>query len=177
MLFEHSVTVQRAPADVYAFLADVQLYATTPGSPVAAMEKIPPGPTQVATRWREVIKLGLGMRMTIVSEVVAIDPDRRLSEKWHGGNMQGELTYRIDVEPAGTVLRMTKTLQAVGWLRPFQRLIDWILLPKELARLEEIARLLEAGGDRGITAPRREDQAVDHPVKASITEATSSMTG
>jgi hypothetical protein len=156
MQFDHSVTIRRSPADIFAFLADVHLYATPPGSPVAAMDKIPAGPTGVGTRWREVIKLGLRMRMTVWSEVTACEPGRLLAETWSGGNMRGTLTYRIEVTPAGTGLHQSKSLEAVGWLRPFQRMIDRILPPKELARLEEIARLLDAGEDRGITAPAAE---------------------
>lgn len=153
LLFDHSVTIRRSPSDVFALLADVQRYATPPGSPVAAMDKIPAGPTRVGTRWREVIKLGLGMRMTIWSEVTDLEPEQLLGETWSGGSMRGALTYRIEPAGAGTVLRQTKSLEAMGWLRPFQRIIDRILTPKELTRLEEIARMLEAGEDRGITAP------------------------
>lgn len=153
MHFDHAVTIHRSPSDIFALLADVHLYATPPGSPVAEMEKIPAGPTRVGTRWREVIKLGMGLRMTIWSEVDALEPDRLLSETWSGGNMRGILVYRIEESVAGTSLRETKTLEAVGWLRPFRRLIDRMLLPREYARLEEIAAMLDAGQDRGITAP------------------------
>lgn len=152
MQFDSSVTVRRAAADVFALLADVQRYATGPGSPVAAMDKVPEGPTAVGTRWREVIKLGPGMRMTIWSEVTECEPDHLLAEQWSGGGMRGTLKYRIEEEVAGTVLRQTKSMEAIGWLRPLQRVIDRMLAPREQARLEEIARMLERGEDRGVTA-------------------------
>lgn len=67
MDYDLSVTICRPPDVVYATLADIQRYVQ-PGSPVPEMEKIPPGPTTVGTRWREVIRLAPFLTMTIWSE-------------------------------------------------------------------------------------------------------------
>ena len=61
--FDESVQIARSSADVFAKLADIQVGAGALGSPVVTMEKLPAEPTQVGTRWREVVRLAPGPRM------------------------------------------------------------------------------------------------------------------
>jgi hypothetical protein len=102
MEFDASVRITRSTAEVFAKLADIQESVQPPESPVAAMEKIPPGPTAVGTRWREVVRLGPWFRMTRWSEVTAIEPGKMLAERFWGGSMRGTLVYtRVARERAG----------------------------------------------------------------------------
>ncbi len=117
--FDGSVRIERSAQDVFALLADVQDFATVPGSPVAVMEKTPQGPTAVGTRWREVVRLGLGRTLTMWSEVTAIEPGRLLVLRLWGGNMRGDLVYTLTPCDTHTVLRQQETLVTSGVLRPF----------------------------------------------------------
>lgn len=144
--FDESVRIARAPTDVFAMLVDVQEWATPPGSPIVAMEKIPPGDTTVGTRWREVVRLGRRRTMTMWSEVTAIEPERLLAARFWGGSMRGTLTYTIRPDNGDAVLRQQESLTAVGWLRPFGWLVGRILTPRLHERLLHIRDELEARG-------------------------------
>jgi hypothetical protein len=82
--FDDSIEINASRGEVFALLADVQRGATGPGSPVLAMEMNPPGETAVGTRWREVIRLGPGLRMTKGSQATAVEPDRLLALRFWG---------------------------------------------------------------------------------------------
>lgn len=43
MDFDESVRIRCRPEDVMALVSDIQRWAVGPGSPVAAMDKLPPG--------------------------------------------------------------------------------------------------------------------------------------
>jgi hypothetical protein len=132
-----SVAVGRPPHVVYAVLADIQLYVQ-PGSPVPEMEKIPPGPTAIGTRWREVVRLGPFLAMTIWSEVTALEPDRRIEERFRGPGFIGRLVYTIGASEGGCVLRQQQTITPRGLLRLAGGAMDRMFGRRVSARLESI---------------------------------------
>ncbi len=144
MQYDESVVIARSPSEVFAFLADVQEHAVGPGSPVAEMEKIPPGPTGVGTRWREVVRLGHRFRMTMWGEVTALVPERLLALRFWGGSMRGTLVYTVRPDDGHAVLRQQESMQTVGWLRPFGWVVGRALLPRLHERLLSIRDQLEA---------------------------------
>jgi len=146
MEFDESVPIARAPSEVFDFLADIQEAVPPSGSPVASMEKIPPGPTAVGTRWREVVRLGPWFTMTMWSEVTAIEPGRMLAERFWGGSMRGTLVYTLRPDDGQAVLRQQESLRAVGWLRPFGWLVGRMLRPRLHQRLLDIRTELERTG-------------------------------
>lgn len=130
---------------VYAVLADAQQYATGPGSPVLIMDKAPPGPTRVGTRWREVVHVGPFLNMTMWSRVTECTPGRRLQMDFRGGGMRGWLRYTVaDDGPGATMLRQEEHLELLGPLRVFDSIVAWLLEPRLIARLDEIRTLIEA---------------------------------
>jgi hypothetical protein len=142
--FDLSVTVRRRPDEVLAFMADVQRYGNR--SPrVPKMEKIPEGPTHVGTRWREVVRLAPGLRMTVWSEVTGYDPTQSLVESFHASWMSGRLAYTVTPVPGGTLFRQHETLTPRGPLRLFDAQIAGMLGPNLMARLESIRDQLDAG--------------------------------
>jgi hypothetical protein len=142
MDYDISVTVRRPPDGVYAALADIQRYID-PSSPVPEMEKIPAGPTTVGTRWREVIRLGPFLTMTMWSEVTAIESGRRLEERFHGPWITGRLAYSIEPHEGGSVLRQQQTITPQGLLRLLAGPMDRMFRPRVTARLEAIRDGLE----------------------------------
>lgn len=143
MRFDETISIAAPPSVVFALLADIQDTATGPGSPVSAMDKIPAGPTHVGTRWREVVRLGLGLRLTMWTETIAVEPDRQLMLRFWGGSMRGEITYTIEPSDGGAVLRHEEWMHAVGWLRPLDVLLGRMLAPRIHRRLEAIRDHLE----------------------------------
>jgi hypothetical protein len=143
MDYDLSIAIRRPPEAVYAMLTEIQDFIHGPGSPVPEMEKIPPGPTTVGTRWREVVRLLPFLTMTMWSEVTGVAPGRRLSEAFHGPLMSGQLNYEIDPTPDGSVLRQRETLEPHGPLRLVAGLMGRMLRPRLAARLVAIRDLLE----------------------------------
>ncbi len=148
MQYDISVTIRRPRDSIFAVLADVQDYIHRPGSPIPEMEKIPPGETEVGTRWREVVRLLPFVTMTMWSTVTALDPGRRLEESFRGPAMTGHIVYSLEPTDAGTVLRQRETLTPHGLLRLLAGPMDRMLRPRLAARLEAIKALLEEPGRR-----------------------------
>lgn len=146
MDFDLAIDIERPPHDVYAMLADVQDFATGPGSPVTLMEKTPAGPTAVGTRWREVVRLMPGLAMTTRTTAALVEPDRRLGLDWTAPGMHGRILYTMESVGGGTRLRQEEDVRTHGWLRPFAGPVRRILGPKLHARLADIKELLESGG-------------------------------
>ena len=142
MDYDLSVTIRRTPDVVYAALADIQRFID-PDSPIPEMEKVPAGPTTVGTRWREVIRLGPLLTMTMWSEVTAIEPDRRLEERFRGPWITGRLVYSIEPTDGGCVLRPQQTITPRGPLRLVAGPMDRMFRPRVTARLGVIRDGLE----------------------------------
>ncbi len=149
MDYDISVDIRRPPEAVYAMLADIQRYIPGPGSPVPEMEKIPPGPTAVGTRWREVVRLAPFLTMTMWTEVAAIEPDRCLESTFHGPWMTGWIRYSIEPSDGGSVLRQQETLTPHGPLRFVAGTMDRMLRPQLVARLESIRDRLDSAASTG----------------------------
>ena len=155
MDFDLAITIRRPPAVVLAFFIDIQdRLDPSPSSPVPELEKVPAGPTTVGTRWREVVKLAPGVRMTVWSTVTAIEPGRLLAETFTSAWMHGTLEYTVSPTGNGTLLRQRETLTPKGPLRLFDRPIAAMLRPALVKRLEDVRDLLEAGAEEAAGAAR-----------------------
>jgi hypothetical protein len=143
MIFDETVLIGRPPGAVFQRLADIQQGAGSPGSPVLEMEKIPPGPTVVGTRWREVVRLSRRRSMTMWSEVTGIEPNVMLAERFWGGSMRGILIYTISPAPEGATLRQQEKMKAFGWLTPFNWVVGRMLRPRLHERLLSLRDDLE----------------------------------
>ena len=144
MEFDETVRIRRPVPDVFAFLLDVQDRAIGPDSPVLEMTKTPPGPTRIGTRWRELVRLAPGLRLTMHSRVTAVDPDRLLALRFRGGHMQGDLRYTVTGETGTTLLRQQERMAATGWLRLAGRPLGAALARRLHLRLHEIRMVLES---------------------------------
>mgnify|MGYP001822612452 FL=1 len=127
-------------------LADVQRYVDHPGSPIPEMEKIPAGPTTVGNRWREIVRLAPFITMTVLSEVTDIEPGRRLDETFSCPWMIDSISYSIEPDDGGSLLRQRETLTPHGPLRLVAGVMNRLLEPRPRARLEAIRELLEHEG-------------------------------
>ncbi len=143
MELELTTVINRPPDEVFAFFRDVDQHAGQKGSLVPVYDKITPGPAVAGTRCREVVRLLPGLTGEIRSELVGLEPDRRLAYRFVALGMAGDLTYRFAPVPGGTRLIQRQSLRPAGLRRlvsplikaTFSRLIRW--------RLAGIKRLLE----------------------------------
>lgn len=145
MDFELSVTIERPPSDVFAFLRDKDLYPQEPDSPVLALDKTTDGSPRPGTRYREVVQMLPLVRGEILSEITRYEPDRFLEEKFEGAGMQGYLAYEFVPRSDGTELIQRETLQPLGLLRLVGPLVRRMLSRQLRARLETIKVVLESG--------------------------------
>ena len=147
MRFDYSVTIRRPAPAVFAMLADVQDWGKEERAAlVPVMEKITSGPTRVGTRWHEVVQLAPHVTMTVWSEVVAIEQDRLLDERFWSWWMRGRLEYTMTPVDGGTVLRQRERLEPRGPFRLVDGFIARQLGPAIEARLGAIGHMLEAAG-------------------------------
>ena len=143
MYFDLSVTIDRAPEDVFIFLRDKDLYIQKPGSPVLILEKTTGGPTGAGTNYREVVQMLPFIRGEIFSEITIYDPPKRLEESFHSSGMNGYLAYLFLADKNGTKLIQRETLNFKGLLKLLHPLIRAVLLRKLKRRLIDIKDDLE----------------------------------
>jgi hypothetical protein len=142
--FELSVAIRRLPAEVFAFLADVQDHEPIPRRAAVRMTKIPPGPTAAGTRWHEQVKLMPGWWMRVDSRVTQIDEPAVLGMDFRSIWCTGHLAYTIQATPQGSILHQRETLLPRWPLRPLGAWVDAGLRPRLLTRLADIRALLES---------------------------------
>ncbi len=145
MYFELSITINRSPSDVFAFLRDKDTYPQEEGSPVLILEKITPGPPGVGARYREVVQMLPFIRGEILSELTRFEPGKFLAEDFHGAGMEGHLAYQFLAEGDGTKLIQRETIRWRGLLKVFEPLIRLVLSRHLKERLEDIKMDLESG--------------------------------
>ena len=143
--FELSITINRSPADVFAFLRDKDTYPQEDGSPVLILEKITPGPPGVGTRYREVVQMLPFIRGEILSEITRFEPGQFLEEDFQGAGMEGHLAYQFLAEGGGTKLVQRETIFWRGLLKVLEPVIRLVLSRQLRERLEGIKTVLESG--------------------------------
>ena len=84
---------------------------------VPVYEKAIPGPVSVGTRFREVVRLLPFLKGEVISEVTGCDPPHRFDYSFVAfGNMDGELTYRLEPVGGGGRVVQRQTLRPRGTL-------------------------------------------------------------
>lgn len=143
--FDLSIAIRRQPADVFAFLADVQDAEPIPRRAAVKMVKEPSGPTAVGTRWHERVRMAPGLWLHIESVVTKIAPPSWLGMDFHSNWFAGHLTYEIRAAAGGSVLCQHETLQPRGPMRWLEKIIEPYLRRQLVRRLRDIQYLLERG--------------------------------
>jgi len=145
MYFELSITIDRSPSDVFAFLRDKDKYPQEDGSPVLILDKITPGPPGVGARYREVVQMLPFVQGEILSEITRFEPGEFLEEDFQGAGMEGHLAYQFLAEGSGTKLIQRETLFCRGLLKVLEPMIRLALSRRLRERLEDIKTILESG--------------------------------
>lgn len=145
MYFELEAFIERAPAEVFAFLRDKDRYPQKPGSPVLALDQLTPEPPGAGTRYREVVRMLPFYRGEILSEIVRFQPPHHLAETFTGPGMRGRLEYEFIAENGGTRLVQRESLEMTGVARLIAPVVRWTLGPQLRARLDGIKAELDTG--------------------------------
>jgi uncharacterized protein YndB with AHSA1/START domain len=99
-----SITIERAPAEVFAFIAD---FENSPKwqSMVSASEKLSDGPVGPGSRFREYAK-AMGSKGWVTLDITSYEPERRIGYR---SSRFGALApvAAFSVEPAGSGTRVT----------------------------------------------------------------------
>jgi uncharacterized protein YndB with AHSA1/START domain len=142
MKFTNIITINRAPADVFGFLArfeNVPLWNYA----ISETRKITDGPVQVGSRYRQTRTLPTRSEETF--EVTEVEPDRRLSIQGVLGPFRGEATYLLESAGTGTALTNTMNLQPSGPLRLVAPLAASRVKSAVAANLDTLKQILEPG--------------------------------
>lgn len=148
--FDLAVEIRCPPEAVHAFLVAKEQHPQPPGSPVLRLDRLTPSPVRVGTRWIEVVRVGLGMSMTVRSQADRFEPGVALGERFSSAWFTGRLVYTFEPVPAGTRLRQQETLLPRGPLALVAGRIDAALRPRLLDRLADIRDLLRTRSGRPI---------------------------
>jgi uncharacterized protein YndB with AHSA1/START domain len=140
MKFDNVVTINRAPAEVFAYLAQ---FENIPAWNYAISEtrKVTTGPVDVGTRYRQVRTLP--SRSEEEFEVAEFEPDRRLSVDGDLGPFHGRVTYVLDADGETTTLTNTMELEASGAMSLVAKLATRNVRTAVAANLNVLKELLE----------------------------------
>ena len=145
MYFELIISIDRPPADVFAFLRDKDKYPQERDSPVLLLEQTTSGLPGVGTCYREVVQMLPFYQGEILSTITRFEPNEHLEEDFRGAGMVGHLAYQFIPEKCGTKLIQRETLHCLGLLRFCEPIIKLLLGRRLRERLEDIKAVLEGG--------------------------------
>jgi len=136
-----SVTIQRPPGDVFAFVAD-GTNAQQWRSGVLDVAHV--SGTGVGAVYRQGVKGPGGRRIAADYEVTAFEPDRRLAFEAIAGPVRPHGEYRLQASGDGTELSFSLTVELTGWKKwllggAVQRTMD-----AEMKALQKLKQVLES---------------------------------
>lgn len=144
---EESITIQRSPDDVWAFVAKTENLPVIE-SQMTHIEQLTEGEVGLGTRWKGATNV-LGRKLDWVTEMVEFEPPRRSKTRSVEGKLPFEVTFTLT--PSGDGTELTYRLEAESGLGGvFGRLGD-PLVERAQARtvrtnLANLKELLEADG-------------------------------
>jgi uncharacterized protein YndB with AHSA1/START domain len=143
--FQNTITIERSPAEVFAFLADFERIPTW-NYAIVETRKITGGPVGVGTRYRQVRQVPRHGEESF--QVTEFEPEARLSLEGTFGQLPGRLTYLMEPVTGGTRLINVVELRPSGVIRLVGGLATRRVRSAVLANLRKLKELLE-GGSRG----------------------------
>jgi len=135
--------IDRAPADVFAVLADVSKNTTWSKTSISGRLLSPP-PVGLGTTAREVSRF-MGRRIEVDSTIVAFDSDRTFSFVTSTGPFPFRGSFTTDPDGAGTKLTSEFEAEPTGLLRFADGLFGALIRWKFEGDLANLKRLLESG--------------------------------
>jgi uncharacterized protein YndB with AHSA1/START domain len=141
--FTNTITINRPPAEVFAFLADLE---NLPRWNYALSEtrKISAGPVGVGSRYLQTRTLPTRSEETL--EVTAYEPDRLLAISGPLGPFESQVSYVLTATEGGTSLSNTMDLRPTGAARLIAPLAGSRVKSAVSSNLGALKELLEKRG-------------------------------
>jgi uncharacterized protein YndB with AHSA1/START domain len=142
MKFTNTITIDRQPAAVFAYLADLENLPRW-NYAISQTRKTSDGPVGVGSQYRQTRTLPSRSEETF--EVTEFEPDSRLSIRGALGPFHSEATYLLAPTDDGTVLTNTMNLRPSGALRLVAPLAASRIKSAVAANLDALKQILETG--------------------------------
>jgi uncharacterized protein YndB with AHSA1/START domain len=143
MKFTNTITINRPPADVFAYLSDLENLPRW-NYAINQTRRTSGGPVGVGSRYRQTRTLPTRSEETL--EVTEFEPDRTLSIRGPLGPFHTEVTYLLAPTENGTALTNTMYLRPSGPLRLVAPLAASSIKSAVAANLDTLKQILETGG-------------------------------
>ena len=140
---EESVTINRPIEEVFAYLSDIERQEEWVSS-LSESQKTTSGPTQVGTRFRQVVKL-LGRRIDIDCEIAAYEPPTVYAFRGKNGPMSMEMRFTLASEGPATEVRQVAEGQSGGAFKLADPILARTMQKQFAADLEMLKTMLESG--------------------------------
>jgi uncharacterized protein YndB with AHSA1/START domain len=141
MLLDLSVTIDRPIEHVFAFVRDIDQQSH--GDRVVTIEKVTPGEARVGTQYRETVRMPFGRSGELMIEITDLEAPHRLTTRFEGPVMHGEIAYTLTPTDTGTRLDQSEDITYTGWARPANLLGRRALRGKVRRRLDGFKAQLE----------------------------------
>ena len=141
MLLDLSVAIDRPVEQVFALIRDIDKQKH--GDRVVAIEKATPGSARIGTQYREMVRMPFGRQGELLIEITELDPPHRLSNRFEGPVMHGEIAYTLTPRDQGTLLHQQEEIAYTGWAWPANLLGRRALRAKVQRRLDGYKSQLE----------------------------------
>ena len=117
--YRYTIHIDRSPEQVWAYMMD---FSKAPRwrNLVREVEVLTPGPLRVGSELKITFDV-LGKVRKAISEVWALEPERRFGVRNTEQNVSGIFEYTLVPDPTGVTVTFTCDIQPHGWM--------WLLLP------------------------------------------------
>jgi uncharacterized protein YndB with AHSA1/START domain len=139
---EHSLVIERPPAEVFAYTTDPANLAEWQST---ALEARSEGPVQQGAHVTEVRKF-LGRRMESEVEVTAFEPDRRFALKVLSGPVPFAFEQTLEPSDGGTRVSVVAEGEPGGFFKLAEPIVARALRRELRGNLETLKDVLESSG-------------------------------
>ena len=137
---EHTVTIQRPIAEVFAFLADAENDRAWRPSVLDIARESGSG---VGTRYRQGVKGPLGRRVAADIEITELVPNERIGFRALTGPVRPTGRYELSPAGEGTHVKLVLAAETSGLRKLIAPMVQKAMTG-EVAHLDELKRVLEA---------------------------------
>jgi hypothetical protein len=133
-----SITITRAPADVFGFVADMNNLPKWQAE-VVTSKVVTPGPTRIGTQFTEDVKMG-PTRTTAICEVIEFTHPSMIAFKAISPRMNYQARLTVEPSGGGSKVTMKGSAEMKGWwkvMQPFMKSEFKTGVRKELTSLKE----------------------------------------
>jgi uncharacterized membrane protein len=142
--FEHEVVIARPPAEVFAYLTDLDKLPEWQQS-ILEIRREDDGPLEAGARFIEVRRVA-GRRIESTIEVAALEPQREFALRVVEGPVPGTVRHLLEADGPATRLTVVGELTGGGLRSLAGPLLERAAKRETVADLRRLKQVLEASG-------------------------------